>query len=108
RTTLDLDLQKKAQEAVDRNLQWAGGPTASLVAIDNKTGEVRAMIGGRDYDEQPFNLATQGQRQPGSSIKPFILAEALKKYSAGSVWPSRKRIFTVPNTRGKEHFVVNN
>src|SRR6185312_16419552 len=37
-----------------------------------------------------------------------ILAEALKKYSAGSVWPSRKRIFTVPNTRGKEHFVVNN
>jgi penicillin-binding protein 1A len=66
------------------------------------------MVGGRDYAERPFNLATQGQRQPGSSIKPFILAEALKKYSAGSVWPSRKRVFTVPGTKGKEKFPVKN
>ena len=67
------------------------------------------MVGGRDYATRPFNLATQGQRQPGSSIKPFILAEALKKgYGAGSLWPSRKRVFTVPGTRGKEKFVVNN
>jgi penicillin-binding protein 1A len=78
------------------------------VAIDNDTGEVRAMVGGRDYATRPFNLATQGQRQPGSAIKPFILAEALKRYSPGSVWPSRKRVFTVPHTRGKEKFVVNN
>jgi penicillin-binding protein 1A len=49
-----------------------------------------------------------GQRQPGSSIKPFILAEALKKYSAGSIWPSRKRVFTVPGTKGKEKFPVKN
>ena len=57
-------------------------PTArppSLVAIDNETGEVRAMVGGRDYDSTPFNLATQGQRQPGSSFKPFVLAQALKR-----------------------------
>jgi hypothetical protein len=67
------------------------------------------MVGGRDYATRPFNLATQGQRQPGSSIKPFILAQALKKgYVAGSLWPSRKRVFTVPGTRGKEKFVVNN
>ena len=37
------------------------------------------MVGGRDYDQQPFNLATQGQRQPGSSIKPFTLAAALDR-----------------------------
>ncbi|MGZ6675369.1 MAG: transglycosylase domain-containing protein, partial [Solirubrobacteraceae bacterium] len=81
----------------------------AVVAIDNKSGEVRAMVGGRDYATRPFNLATQGQRQPGSSIKPFILASALKKgYGAGSLWPSRKRVFTVPGTRGKEKFVVNN
>jgi penicillin-binding protein 1A len=79
------------------------------VAIDNDTGEVRAMVGGRDYANQPFNLATQGQRQPGSSIKPFILATALSRgISPSSVWPSRKRVFTVPGTKGREKFVVNN
>jgi penicillin-binding protein 1A len=108
RTTLDLDLQGAAEEAIHKYLPDASWPSAALVAIDNQTGAVRAMYGGRDYAERPFNLATQGQRQPGSSMKPFILAEALKKYSAGSVWPSRKRIFTVPHTNGKEKFVVNN
>jgi penicillin-binding protein 1A len=108
RTTLDLDLQDAAEKAVKKYLPDSTWPSAAVVAIDNQTGEVRAMYGGRDYAERPFNLATQGQRQPGSAIKPFILAEALKKYSAGSVWPSRKRIFTVPGTKGKEHFVVNN
>jgi penicillin-binding protein 1A len=109
RTTLDLDLQQQAQQAINNHLAWAGGPTAALVAIDNKTGEVRAMVGGRDYNKTPFNLATQGQRQPGSAIKPFILAEALRQgIGPGAVYPSRKRIFTVPRTNGKEHFVVNN
>ena len=108
RTTLDLQLQNAAEDAVKKYLPDSSWPSAAVVAIDNQTGEVRAMSGGRDYAERPFNLATQGQRQPGSAIKPFILAEALKKYSAGSVWPSRKRIFTVPGTKGKEHFVVNN
>jgi penicillin-binding protein 1A len=107
-TTLDLDLQGAADQAVSKYLNPAG-PSAAVVAIDNKSGEVRAMVGGRDYATRPFNLATQGQRQPGSSIKPFILASALKKgYGAGSLWPSRKRIFTVPGTRGREKFVVNN
>jgi penicillin-binding protein 1A len=108
RTTLDLDFQQYAEDAIKRYLPNPDGPSAALVAIDNDTGEVRAMVGGRDYATRPFNLATQGQRQPGSSIKPFILAEALKRYSAGSVWPSRKRVFTVPHTNGKEKFVVNN
>jgi penicillin-binding protein 1A len=108
RTTLDLDLQGAAEQAVDKYLPNPDGPSAALVAIDNDTGEVRAMVGGRDYAKRPFNLATQGQRQPGSSIKPFILAEALKRFGPGSVWPSRKRIFTVPGTKGREKFVVNN
>jgi penicillin-binding protein 1A len=109
RTTLDLDLQNAAQQAVQQELPDPNGPSAALVAIDNRTGEVRAMVGGRDYDRVPFNLATQGQRQPGSSIKPFTLAAALEKgYAPYSLWPSRKRVFTVPGTHGREHFVVNN
>jgi penicillin-binding protein 1A len=108
RTTLDIDLQDIADQVITRYLPNADGPSAALVAIDNKSGEVRAMVGGRDYAARPFNLATQGQRQPGSAIKPFILAEALKRYGPGSVWPSRKRVFTVPHTNGKEKFVVNN
>ncbi|MET0602720.1 MAG: transglycosylase domain-containing protein [Baekduia sp.] len=107
-TTLDADLQKAAQQAVNNYLSWPGGPTASVVVIDNKSAEVRAMVGGRDYDKAPFNLATQGQRQPGSSIKPFILAEALRQgIGPGAVFPSRKRYFRV-SKGSSEMFVVNN
>ena len=58
KTTLDLELQRSAEHAVDAYLAYPGGPTASLVAIENSTGEVRAMVGGRNYNESPFNLAT--------------------------------------------------
>ena len=109
RTTLDLDLQHQAQQAINNYLAYSGGPTASLVAIDNATGAVRAMVGGSDYYQTPFNLATQGQRQPGSSFKLFVLAQALREgISPNSVWPSEVRTFTVPGTHGREHFVVHN
>ncbi len=108
-TTLDYQLQTEAEQAIKNYLAYSGGPQAALVAIDNKTGEVRALVGGSDYNTTPFNLATQGQRQPGSAFKPFVLAQALKEgVSPDSVWPSEKRTFVVPHTRGQEHFVVNN
>jgi penicillin-binding protein 1A len=106
-TTLDAPLQTAAENTVKRYFSNPDGPTAALVALDNDTGEVRAMVGGRDYNTRPFNLATQGQRQPGSAIKPFILAEALRRgISPASVWPSRKRVFNVPG--GSDKFTVNN
>ena len=113
RTTLDLPLQFAAEQTVKRYLGNPAGPTAALVAIDNDSGEVRAMVSGtRDFQDAPFNLATQGQRQPGSAFKPFILAQALKDgIGPGKVYPSRKRYFCV--TRKKkggcaEQFEVNN
>jgi penicillin-binding protein 1A len=107
RTTIDSKLQDAAYQAIDAWLPNRDGPRAALVAIDNNTGQVRAMVGGDDYRELPFNLATQGQRQPGSAIKPFILAEALRQnISPNSVWASRKIEFDVP--RSKEVFTVNN
>ncbi|MGH2840079.1 MAG: transglycosylase domain-containing protein, partial [Solirubrobacteraceae bacterium] len=109
RTTLHLGMQSRAEEAIQNWLPNPAGPQASLVAIDNKTGEVRAMVGGRDYTEVPFNLATQGQRQPGSAFKPFVLATALRRgISPSSTWTSKKQEFVVPNSGGKERFVVNN
>jgi penicillin-binding protein 1A len=97
RTTIDLEMQKDAEEAITAHLPTgAGEPTASLVAIDNHTGQVRAMVGGplvdgeQDYEKYPFNLATEGLRQPGSAFKPFTLAVALEHgYGATSVFDSR-------------------
>ena len=76
RTTLDLDYQKAAEQAIAGRLAGVG-PSAALVAIDNKTGGIRAMVGGSDFEHRPFNLATQGHRQPGSAFKPFTLLAAL-------------------------------
>lgn len=106
-TTIDPKLQSAAEASVGA---WLGGtgPTASMVAIDNGTGEVRAMVGGPDFEKSAFNLATQGRRQPGSAFKPFVLAQALREgIGPGSTWESRKREFTV-NKKTGEKFVVNN
>ncbi|HEY0516364.1 MAG TPA: transglycosylase domain-containing protein [Solirubrobacteraceae bacterium] len=109
KTTLDLELQRSAEQAINNYLAYTGGPTASLVAIENSTGEVRAMVGGRDYNQSPFNLATQGERQPGSSFKAFDLAAALESgISPDSVWSSKVKTFIVPKTQGAEKFVVHN
>lgn len=89
-TTLDLDMQRAAERVVSSTLAGRG-PSASLVAIENKTGKIRALVGGDDYNKRPFNLATQGHRQPGSSFKPFTLVAALDKgYSLNSTWESSK------------------
>jgi penicillin-binding protein 1A len=109
KTTLDLGMQRAAEQAVRGYLPGPEGPTAALVAIENSTGEVRAMVGGRNYDETPFNLATEGERQPGSSFKAFDLAEALEDgISPESEWPSREKTFFVPGPNGTEKFVVHN
>jgi penicillin-binding protein 1A len=109
KTTLDLELQRAAEHAIEGYLAYAGGPTASLVAIENATGEVRAMVGGRSYNESPFNLATEGERQPGSSFKAFDLAGALEDgISPDSTWASKQKEFIVPHTGGHEKFIVHN
>jgi penicillin-binding protein 1A len=78
------------------------------VAIDNRTGEVRAMVGGTDFEKRPFNLATNGHRQPGSSFKPFTLLGALEKgVSPDRTFVSAPKSFPVPHSKG-ERFVVHN
>ncbi len=77
RTTIDLELQRIAHRSIAKWLTDPKGPTAALVAIDPRNGDVLAMVGGSSFRESQFNLAVQGERQPGSSFKPFVLAAAL-------------------------------
>lgn len=83
-TTIDMDIQRMAEQVVKDNLPAfytdANGleqPQCALVAIDPKTGYIKAMIGGRGQDQ--FNRATMAERQPGSVFKPFVFAAALEK-----------------------------
>ncbi len=89
-TTLDLALQRFAENALARGLDRleTGLPRlrrqdpqariqAALIALDPATGEIRALVGGRDYQVSQFNRAVMARRQPGSAFKPFVYAAAL-------------------------------
>jgi penicillin-binding protein 1A len=107
-SSLDLEMQDIAQEIAEGTLSGIA-PTASVVVLDNDTGQVKAMVGGNDYEERPFNLATNGLRQPGSAFKPFTLAAALSQgISPNAIYTSTKKVFKVPGSKGKEYFEVNN
>lgn len=85
-TTIDLDLQQLAEAALKRQLERldkiykgrGATPQAALVALDPQTGNVLAMIGGRNYAESQLNRATDALRQPGSVFKPVVYAAALE------------------------------
>ena len=81
-TTLDPDWQDAAETALADTLHDPEDPSGALVAIDPGSGGIRALVGGRDYDDADdpisrFNLATQAERQPGSTFKTVALAAAL-------------------------------
>lgn len=98
RTTLDLSMQKAAEEAISSKLDRKDDPSAALVALDPATGEIRAMVGGRDFATQQFNVAVQGLRQPGSAFKPFVLVTALEKgISPEQTFECGPRSFPLPN-----------
>jgi penicillin-binding protein 1A len=93
-TTLNLQMQQTATEVLRRGIgeiektqvapRNAAAPDApilegALVAVDPTTGEIRAMVGGRDYGRSQWNRAVQAQRQPGSAFKPFVYAAALDR-----------------------------
>jgi penicillin-binding protein 1B len=85
-STIDLDLQELAEAALKKQLDRLdtlyknrdAKPQAALVALDPRTGNVLAMVGGRDYAKSQLNRATDARRQPGSTFKPFVYAAALE------------------------------
>jgi penicillin-binding protein 1B len=89
-TTLDLHLQRVAQDAVrdglaaidkilSRRRRPPGPAQAALVAIDPRTGEILAMVGGRSYNQSQYNRAISARRQPGSVFKPFVYLAAFER-----------------------------
>lgn len=109
-TTLDPNLQEQANSAVDSVVNPdAGDPSASLVSVDPSTGAVRAMVGGSDFEQVKFNLATQSKRQPGSSFKAFVLAEMVRQgISAESVYNSRSLRIPLPEGSDEPFYEVSN
>ena len=110
KTTIDLNVQRFARQAITKWLTDPKGPSAALVAIDPRDGSVLAMIGGNSYQKSQFNLAVQGERQPGSSFKPFVLATALDdgvspdtEFESGPVEiPIGGRIWSVHNYENED------
>lgn len=113
-TSIDPDLQRIAYDIVNKRLeklekhfpkQPKGNLNAALVALRPKSGEIVAMVGGRDYLENQFNRATDAMRQPGSVFKPFVYAAAINSaydtasrvFTAATVLKDEKKIFTFGN-----------
>jgi len=78
-TTLVPSQAAEAAAAVAKALPSAGDPTAAVVSVDPSTGYVTSLYGGANFSADQFNDATQGRRQPGSAMKPFVLIAALEK-----------------------------
>lgn len=106
-TTLDPLMQTFAEEALTRGLEDIQGKAipakeplqAALVAVDPKTGELIAMVGGRSYAQTRFNRAVDARRQPGSAFKPFVLLAALaQSYAGKGSWTLSTRIPGEPIT----------
>lgn len=77
-TTLDLEQQEIAEDTVAKLIPEQSDIQIGLLSMDPKTGYVKAMVGGRNYEESPFNRAVQAVRQPGSTMKPLLYYAALE------------------------------
>ncbi|MEN8258122.1 MAG: PBP1A family penicillin-binding protein [Thermodesulfobacteriota bacterium] len=94
-TTLDLTFQKQAAQSIEKGIaSWALrsgrgrriAPQGALVAMESKTGKVRALTGGVNFTKSQFNRASQAKRQPGSAFKPLVYAQAFSSgFSPASV-----------------------
>lgn len=99
-TTLDPKMQQYAEEAPKAVLGREDDPSAAIVAIDPKTGYIKAMVGGKDFKTEKFNLAVQGKRQAGSSFKTFVLVAAVEAgVSPSKMYESGPVTFQIPGSK---------
>ncbi len=86
-TTLNPEWQTKAEEVVNSTVRSNRGSfgQAAMVSVDPRTGGIRSMVGGTDFETHQFNRVTQAKRQPGSTFKPIVYATAI----AGGISPNK-------------------
>lgn len=99
-TTLDLNMQSAAETAFAQGLA-ARDPRldGALVAMDAANGQIRALVGGRDFTRSKFNRAIMAKRQPGSAFKPFLYTAAIDMgYTAGTILTCEPVSFPVPGS----------
>jgi len=111
-TTLDFEMQAAAWEAVTTTLDEPEDPSAALVAVD-EYGQVKAMVGGRDFDTEEVNLAMGRRaggsgRQAGSAFKPIVLAEAIRQGISLSSRFQAPAQMTFPGANAGEDWRVRN
>jgi penicillin-binding protein 1A len=78
-TTINLNMQRQARNAIANVLDEPGDPASAIVTIDPHNGYIDAMAESEGYDQSQYNLASQGHRQPGSTFKAIVLADALSR-----------------------------
>jgi penicillin-binding protein 1A len=78
-TTIDLHMQSQARNAIAHVLDEPEDPAAAIVTINPANGDIEAMAESQSYEESQYNLASQGHRQPGSTFKAIVLADALSR-----------------------------
>src|SRR5256886_2958882 len=78
-TTIDLDMQREARRAIKEVLDQPEDPAAAVVTLDPTNGNIEAMAESQSYERSQYNLAAQGHRQPGSTFKVIVLADALAR-----------------------------
>ncbi|WP_442604535.1 transglycosylase domain-containing protein [Paenibacillus sp. KN14-4R] len=99
-TTLDLKAQTVAEETISHTLKSSGELQGALVAIDPRTGQIKAMVGGKEYKDNQFNRAVSGLRQPGSSFKPILYLTALQNgFTPLTKFKSEPTVFTYDDGR---------
>lgn len=104
-TTLDLHMQRAAEAAVSKYMPQQSDLQVSLIAMDPKTGQIKAMVGGRDFTQSSFNRVL-AKRQPGSSFKPFVYYTALENGATpAKMVKSEPTVFTYEN--GQTYTVKN-
>ena len=101
-TTLDWSMQHAAERAIATNLPGRQDPAAALVAIDPRSGEIRALVGGRNFNRAKFNLATQAHRQTGSAFKPFTLVTAFQQHIDPHSVMTGPSHLTIPDPRCRD------
>lgn len=101
-TTLDPGAQAAAEAAAAQVMPAPTDPEVAIASVRWRDGAVVALVGGRDFADSKFDLATQGRRQTGSAFKPFVLAAALEEgYKLGSRWSAAP--FSTPVKDGIWH-----